>query len=390
MRFLKANKLFTGEVFLPENTVLVIENNGTLKDIISESDTDSLNVESYHGIITPGFVNAHCHLELSHLKSVIPKQNGLVEFAKQIMTNRHKASKEEISEHQYFADKSMQESGIVAVGDICNTLDSFKIKEQSTIYYHSFIELLGLNPLNAQTNFEKGVDLLQKLNALGLKGSLAPHAPYSTSVDLISKITDFNLSKHAISTIHNQESDEETKFFNGEKSDFAKLYEFLNIDISWFKAPKVSSLQNYFNSLKNQQTILVHNTVSKKEDIELVDCSTIFWCFCPNANLYIENKLPNFEFFKELQNYICIGTDSLASNTQLDLISEANVLLNNSFFDLQTTLKMMTKNGAKALAIDTNFGSLIKGKNVGLNLIEMASTSSTTSINQLKFIKKIV
>jgi cytosine/adenosine deaminase-related metal-dependent hydrolase len=390
MRFLKADKLFNGDQFLPQTTVLVLENNGTLRDIISESETDSLNIEKLEGIITPGFVNPHCHLELSHLKSVIPTHTGLVEFAKHIIINRNKASKEEIIEHQLIADKSIKDSGIVAVGDICNTTDSFKIKEESTIYYHSFIELLGLNPTNAQTHFEEGLGLLEELTSLGLNGSIAPHAPYSTSTDLISKITNYNLSKNKISSIHNQESEEESKFFMGNKSNFEKLYEFLKLDISWFNAPKTSSLKHYYSCLKNQQTILVHNTFTNKEDIESANCANSFWCFCPNANLYIENKLPDFKLFSELQDSICLGTDSLASNWKLELIAEANVILNHStVFDLQTVLKFMTKNGAKALAIEANFGGFIKGKNSGLNLIKVASTGSTTSKNELKFIKKL-
>lgn len=383
MQFLSADKLFNGEEFLSEASVLVLENNGVLKDIIARSETDELNIKKLEGIITPGFVNAHCHLELSHLKSIIPTHTGLVEFAKQIIINRNRASKEEILEHQLEADKQMLNNGIVAVGDICNTTDSFKIKEQSSIYYHSFIELLGLNPLNAQTNFEKGLHLLKALESLGLRGSLAPHAPYSTSSDLIEKIADYNLSKNKIGTIHNQESEEETKFFQGRKNDFEKLYEFLKMDISWFKAPETSSLKHYYSCLKNQQTILVHNTFTNIEDIESANSGNSFWCFCPNANLYIENKLPNFEFFSELQNSICLGTDSLASNWQLDLIAEANALLSHSNnFNLQAVLKFMTANGAKALAIDTNFGSFIKGKNAGLNLISHSN-------NQFKFIKKI-
>ena len=395
MRFLKGSKLFNGKKFLPENTVLVLENNGVLKDIISDSETDILNIEKLNGIITPGFINAHCHLELSHLKSVIPTKTGIAEFAKQIIINRNKISKEEISEHQQQANKQMWEAGIVAVGDICNTNDSFKIKEQSTIFYHSFIELLGLNPINAQTNFNKGLDLLNELKYNGLIGSLAPHAPYSTSNKLIHLISEFNSQNTNVNTIHNQESEEETKFFIGEKNEFEKLYAFLNIDITWFKAPNTSSFKNFYPSLKNHNTILVHNTVTKKDDIEETNNSTTFWCFCPNANLYIENKLPRFELFSELKNTICIGTDSLASNTQLDLILEANLLLKNSaVFNLETILKCITKNGAKALSIQDKFGSFILGKNTGFNLIEDASPdsyrdSSATKNNQLKFIKKI-
>ncbi len=383
MQFLTANKLFNGEHFLPENTVLVLENNGTLKDIILDTETDVLNIKTLEGIITPGFVNAHCHLELSHLKSIIPTHTGLVEFAKQIIINRNKISKEEIFEYQQQADKNMYEAGIVAVGDICNTTDSFSTKQKSSIYYHSFIEVLGLNPVNASTNFDKGLQLLNELKNTGLIGSLTPHAPYSTSNELINKIVDYNLKYINCNTIHNQESEEETKFFMGDENDFKNLYQFLNIDISWFNEPKTSSLQYYYPFFKNQNTILVHNTVTKKQDIEFTNSQTTFWCFCPNANLYIENKLPQFDLYKNLQNSICLGTDSLASNCDLNLISEANVILKNTpTFNIETILKFMTFNGAKALTISDKFGSFIKGRNIGLNLV-------STNNNQLTFTKKI-
>ncbi len=383
MRFLKASKLFNGKNFLPENTVLVLENNDVLKDIIVDTETDVLNIEIVEGIVSPGFVNAHCHLELSHLKSVIPTHTGLVEFAKHVIINRNTISKEEISEFQQEADKSMYQGGIVAVGDICNSTESFIVKQKSNIYYHSFIELLGLNPINATANFDKGLLLLNQLKNSGLAGSIAPHAPYSTSNVLISKIAEYNCSEHNISTIHNQESDKETQFFMGEKNDFEKLYAFLNLDISWFKAPKTTSLQYYYPLLKNQTTILVHNTVTKKQDIEFTNNQTTFWCFCPNANFYIENKLPIFDLFKNLQNNICLGTDSLASNWDLNLISEANVLLKNTpTFNLEAVLKFMTFNGAKALNVSDKFGSFIVGKNTGLNLISEKN-------NQLTFTKKI-
>lgn len=383
MRFLKAHKLFDGEQFLPENTLLVLENNGILKDIKLDIETDILNIETLDGIITPGFVNAHCHLELSHLKSLIIKETGLSEFAKQIIINRNNICKEEIFEHQQLADKNMFKAGIVAVGDICNTTESFDTKQNSSIFYYSFIELLGLNPANANTNFDKGLELLKLLINTGLNGSLAPHAPYSTSLELISKIAEYNFSENNICSIHNQESYEETKFFMGEKNRFKELYSFLNMDISFFKAPKISSLQHFYPSLKNQKTILIHNTFTKKEDIDFTNIKTAFWCFCPNANLYIENKLPLFELFSHLKNNICLGTDSLASNEELNLITEANVILKNTtIFNVETILKFMTFNGAKALNVSDKFGSFIIGKNSGLNLI-------SENNNQLSFIKKI-
>lgn len=385
MRFLSANKIFNGRQYLPEGSVLVIDSQNKLKEIVSNSLDLKGKIEFFDGIITPGFVNAHCHLELSHLKGKIHKHTGIPGFGKQIIMQRMSGfTKEQIHEKAVEADAQMWNNGIVAVGDISNADDSFKIKQNSKIKYHTFIEILGLNPANENMMFDLSFPFFKLLQSLGLAGSLAPHAPYSTSLQLIERIATFDKENDLPLSIHNQETEEETKFFLGSESDFKGLYDFLKADISWFKAPGVSSLRSYINVFKDQKTMLVHNTFSSKEDIKMAADKNCFFCFCPNANLYIENKLPDYTLFKEYKSSLCIGTDSLASNDSLDLIGEANVMLKNSnAFSLETILQMMTFNNASALNLENEFGSLMPGKNTGLNLVNLKN-------DQLELTKKII
>lgn len=385
MRFLSANKIFNGRQYLPEGSVLVIDSQNKLKEIVAISSQIQDKLELFDGIITPGFVNAHCHLELSHLKGKIQKHTGIPGFGKQIIMQRMSSfSKEQIHENAIEADAQMWNNGIVAVGDISNADDSFKTKQNSKIKYHTFIEILGLNPANENMMFDLSFPFFKLLQALGLCASLSPHAPYSTSLQLIERIAKFDKENDLPLSIHNQETEEETKFFLGSENDFKGLYDFLKADISWFKAPGVSSLRSYIHALNDQKTMLVHNTFSNKEDIEMAAAKNCFFCFCPNANLYIENKLPDYTLFKEHKNLLCIGTDSLASNDSLDLIAEANVILKNSnTFSLETILQMMTFNNASALNLDNEFGSLMPGKNTGLNLVNLKN-------DQLELTKKII
>ncbi len=383
MRFLRAQKVFNGRKFLPGRPVLAIDDNGILKEIIENAPPDNGIVEELEGIVTPGFVNSHCHLELSHLRHKIGRLTGLPAFGKQVIIQRNNAGAEEIAEHISDADNMMWRNGIVAVGDISNGEQSFFTKTESKLFYHTFIELIGLNPNNCGVIFNNGKALLQKLSSSGLRGSLAPHAPYSTSLQLIKSIADFDQSKYLPLSIHNQESEEENKFFMGEKNGFDALYSFLNLDISWFKAPKCSSLENYAGLLTKNKSILVHNTVTRAPELNLLPSENTFWCFCPNANLYIENKLPNFGIFNQPGIQLVIGTDSLASNDHLDLVAEANVILEASAsFKPEDLLRFMTYNGAAALGISDQFGSLITGKNTGLNLISFEN-------NKITFLKKI-
>lgn len=383
MRIISANSIFNGINFLSQEMALVIDDFGILKDIVKKTEIQSSEIEYYEGIIAPGFVNAHCHLELSHLFSQIDPKTGLIEFLKQVIAKRNNFNKKEQEDAAIEADFKMWESGIVAVGDISNIDTTFKTKANSKIYYHTFIELIGLNPLHSETIFEKGLSLLKELENYNLIGSLAAHAPFSSSKLLINKIANYNSSNNLAFSIHNQESEEETKFFAGRPSGINDLFDYLNIDIIWFTPPKTSSLLSYLDEIPNKKSLLVHNTFCKEEDIIASKYKFINWCFCPGANLFIENTLPNYDLFLNHNQNWCIGTDSLASNQKLDMCFEASILLSKSpSISIESILKALTYNGAKALGIEDKFGKLIIGKNTGLNLIQHND-------KQLNFIKKI-
>ena len=383
MRFLKAEAVFNGSDFLEKGNVLVLNEKNQLETFLDENAIDDGRVEKLQGILCPGFVNTHCHLELSHLKGRIAERTGLVGFGKSIMSFRNSFTEEEIREHMQDADRSMLQNGIVAVGDISNQAISFETKASSSLYYHTFIELIGLSPGLSQQIFDQGKDMMNQLEKFGLKGSLSPHAPYSVSKELMLLIAKESERNNLPLSIHNQESEEELRFLEGKESAFYDLYRFLNQDISWFRAPGISGPEYLAELLPARQSILVHNTFTDQKAIQKSGKLNNYWCFCPNANRYIENTLPDFSGFKEQEKRICLGTDSLASNHQLDLISEANLLLSESEgYSISSVLSMLTVRGAQALRISEQFGSLLTGKNAGLNLISHSN-------NQLKLIRKI-
>jgi cytosine/adenosine deaminase-related metal-dependent hydrolase len=124
----------------------------------------------------------------------------------------------------------------------------------------------------------------------------------------------------------------------------------------------------HLNPTKN--LLLVHNTFTKKEDIVWAEKfhQELYWCLCPNANLYIENIVPKLSDFLSQNCKMVIGTDSLASNHSLSIVNEMNTLLRNfNWVKMADILKWATYNGAESLGIQDKFGGFIKGKNSGLN-----------------------
>ncbi|HEV8080798.1 MAG TPA: amidohydrolase family protein [Chitinophagaceae bacterium] len=373
----KADHLFTGIEMLGNSKVLIIKNDGEVEAIIDEEDAGE-DVEIFSGILSPGFINAHCHLELSHMKGLIQEKTGLVDFVYRVVNERH-FDEEEILNAIEKAEAEMFSNGIVAVGDICNNLLTLSQKQKQRLAYYNFIEASGWLPGVSDIRFERALNLHKEFQHLTsynvLRTSIVPHAPYSVSNILWKLITPYFENK--VVSIHNQETAFEDEFFLDGTGDMIRMYELMKIDNTHFKATKKSSLQTYFSKLsKAASIILVHNTFTSQADIDFaINNKTkgqqLSFCICTNANLYIENTLPPIKLMMKNNCNIVLGTDSLASNHSLNLLDEMKTIQNNfPDISLETMLQWATINGATALQMNEKIGSFEKGKNPGVVLIE--------------------
>ena len=371
--YLSASWVYPVSTVPLKNGVIALDPDGTIAEILTAEEAESKNIKNithYHGSLVPGLINTHCHLELSHLKGKIPLHTGLPGFVQQVMQQRAVLA-DEIEAEMRKADAEMYANGIVAVGDISNQTSSKGVKLQSKMYYHTFVETMGFNPEKATEIIKKAEDTK---NAFApLKATIVPHAPYSVSTPLFGEIFRTSGAEGESVSIHNQETADENAFFETRSGHFLKLYEFLGLDISFFKAKGKSSLQTYLPLLSSAaKTLLVHNTFTSKEDIEFAKLTHphLYWCLCPNANLYIENRLPDVGLLTNSELTITLGTDSLGSNHQLSILAEMFTLQEQAAIPFDELLLWATLNGASFLGISPQFGSFEKGKKPGVNLIE--------------------
>lgn len=370
----KAIQLFTGTEMLDETFVLIVQQNGTIETIVSASQAGE-DVQLLNGTLCPGFINSHCHLELSHMKELIPEHTGLVDFVLQVVSKRH-FPEDEILAAIGKAETDMLAAGIVAVGDICNNTLTLPQKKLNRLLYHNFIEVSGWNPLLADIRMERSLEHYHAYQqAFPGHTSLSPHAPYSVSDALWAFMQPYFVQQ--VLTIHNQESKAENEFFQNGTGDFIRLYETMHISNPSFKAAGTNSLPAYFHQMqKGKQVMLVHNNFISQEDIDHIQEQEVeaSFCLCPNANLYIENTLPPVNLLLQNNLNICIGTDSLASNHQLSVLEEIKTLqLYFPHVSLAVLLQAATFNGAKALGMDDELGSFEKGKKPGVLLLENIS-----------------
>jgi aminodeoxyfutalosine deaminase len=391
-RKFKATQLFDGYGFRNENEVLITAETGTVEAIVSADEAGD-DVQQLDGILTPGFINCHCHLELSHLKNVIPPNTGLIEFLCSVVTKRGFAP-EVIQQEIEKAEKEMFDNGIVAVGDIGNTADTARIKSKSKIRWQNFVEVLSFTDEKAEENFNHYKQVASEMEQMLLtsyllprtsdflhRTSLVPHAPYSISpktFELINAAT-----KNQIISIHNQEHPAEDVLYKTGGGEYLKLFSIFGMNASPFPVTGKSSIRSVLPHFNNGQTIfLIHNTFMPEEDIMWANEYAasnglqLVYCLCINANLYIENKTPPVELLLKHNCHLVLGTDSYSSNWQLSIAKEMQALLkmvredtNQGNLSKEKILQMATINGAKALQWDDALGSFEKGKKPGVVLL---------------------
>ncbi|MFK7904056.1 MAG: amidohydrolase family protein [Chitinophagales bacterium] len=386
MRKITADYIFPVSAAPIEKGVIVVDNEGKILKIDERGNHDPTTLEMHKGAIVPGFVNTHCHLELSHMKGVAKTGTGLLPFL-QTVVNHRDVSQEKIIAAIEANDEYMYNNGIVAVGDISNKTDTAATKEKSSIRYYTFVEMFDFLQNDwAQKTFDDYYQVFEgQSGGNGNRKSCVPHAPYTVSEKLFGLLKDINEEGCTVS-IHNQETPHEDQFFLDKTGDFLKFYSAFQIGIDHFQPSGQTAIHYALQNMNpNHRTLLVHNTMSRPEDIAAAHewgGKNVFWATCANANLYIENRMPSYQRFIDSNAQMTIGTDSLTSNWQLSILEEMKTIARfQSYLSFETLLQWATLNGAKALGFDADLGSLDAGKTPGIVLLSNMGTDWSLNEN---------
>ena len=377
MRKITADYIYPGNSAPIKGGTITLNDDGEILEISQKTDAEA---EYFSGIVCPGFVNVHCHSELSYAKNLIPEKSGIDQFIHDLEALKRSVSEEEKSKAVEEAFAEMQENGIVAVGDIMNTPLSLDAKKTTDIQCYNFIEVYGSQAKDTERNWNHALGLAAATEG---KKNIIPHAPYSLSRTLFQRIRDYQKPNTTLS-MHHMESEGEAEYFISGSGPLAERFKSWGLEqppyIPTSKRP-LASLGEFLQA--SERVLLIHNTFINQQDIDYAKHSfqNTFYGLCPIANQYIEGDLPPLDLLKNQDLQICLGTDSLASNHQLSILEEMKTLNANFDVSLEELIRWATYNGACALGMEKKLGSLEKGKSPGILLLQNKKEGEAFELN---------
>ena len=325
------------------------------------------------GALVPGFVNGHCHVELSHLHKKFTKGSGMAGFIDQINALRDWAGRERKQELVKEWMDRMWDDGVSAMADISNDDSSFDIKSSHKMYTRTFLEVFGSEPEMCEGVMAEVTQLQSVADAAGLDAAPTPHSCYTMSPQLLSASAAAGLERGFLS-YHSQESQEEEDLL---LTGTGAMYE--NRVRNGMSTPPVtgeSSLKYFLKRLEeaheapyDEHILLVHNVCLQQDDIDAAKkvMNNVYWTVCPLSNIFIHDALPPIPLMRENGLDIVLGTDSLSSNDDLDMVAEMRCLHENfPEVPMNEILTWASRNGARFLKKEDQLGALKPGMKPGI------------------------
>lgn len=326
------------------------------------------------GLLLPGLVNAHTHLELSGLAGRVPGGQGSVAWVQTLSAIREDPDQDAI----FAAAASARAAGCAALIDVSNGGDTAAAMGAAGLRGGVLVELIGLSP----ARFGPRLDAAWAPAPGGLPRRPTAHSPISCSPALLVAALADRPRDRMAPTVHCDEDPDDRLLLGHRRGAWAGFHDRLAAflpDHAWreglCQAPSgVAALSAL--GLLGPHLGLVHLVAADAADLDAVARAGSTAVLCPRSNLHIGGRLPDVAGLVARGVPLAIGTDSLASSPDLDLLAEA-AALSAAFPDLPAALwiRAMTEGGAALLA-DSDLGAIRPGARPGLLRIDLPATGA--------------
>ena len=323
--------------------------------------------------VVPGLVNAHTHLALSALEGLLPPE-PFPDWLDRITPVIRALDQDDCAASAAAGALACLKAGITVVGDIAYGPESLSAAGDMGLGGVYFWEVLGVevNELPHVLSAHEFPDDPAECRTSRLLCGISPHAPYTSGPELLRASARFARAARVPLMIHLAESADEVRLLaNGE----GRLAPTARRLAKGFAPPRTGAIR-YADSLGLlEDAIAVHCVQLLPGEAALLARHARGVVLCPRSNAHLKNGEPPVADLRTHGVRMAIGTDSLASNSSIDLLSEARALRRiDRGLGAGMLLEMLTIGGARVLGVDDRFGTLERGKQADLAVFCIGET----------------
>jgi 5-methylthioadenosine/S-adenosylhomocysteine deaminase len=367
-----------GAVVMDDTKIVAV---GTAQDITSQFPTARVN-DFGNSVILPGLVNSHSHLELTVMRGFLEREErDFSAWLKKLTRARLALTAEDLFVSAMCGAVEAVRAGVTCFGDSCSlAAESMKALSQMGLRGIVYQESFGPDPTLARENIAKLTDQIAALRAQDtslVHAGVSPHAPYTVSPPQLELIARLALDERLPVMMHAAESESERLFMFEGTGAFADGLRLRGIE---WHAPGISTIQHLGqHGILETKPLLAHCVTVNDEDIELIKKSAASIAHCPRSNAKLGHGRAPFAKFLAADLKVGIGSDSVASNNNCDILEEARfaTLLSrvsetsaagatSGPVSAGQVLFACTLGGARALGLDDRIGSLAEGMQADL------------------------
>jgi cytosine/adenosine deaminase-related metal-dependent hydrolase len=349
--------------------------------------------------LLPGFVNTHTHLEFSDLERPLngidsDGTRALVEWIRQLLVHRRRRSSRPAAAIAAGVRESLA-AGTTTLGEIA-TADAAAYGSRVPLDWTQFVEVIGFSRQRAESVFRvvesqldaRGDHQQSRASApCSLAIGLSPHAPYTVSPELLSRLVELAKASQFPVAMHVAESEAEIELLRSGSGPFRDLLEERSM---WDPAviPSGSRPLDYLRRLADApRALVIHGNYLDDEEHEFLasHADRMSLVHCPRTHAYFGH--PPYPLAELLGTgvRVALGTDSRASNPDLSLLGEMrHVARHHPNVAPETILQLGTLAGAAALGRDADGGSITPGKWANLVALPLTTDARATTSNLLE------